>query len=141
MKIAKTLIGGVAALGLATAVYAGSSQDQQDNTAQNLQNTNAASQMQNQGQAQQQVDINSANAKDIAKAFNGFGKKRAQAIVAFRDQNRQQNPSFQFNSANDLSQVKGISSRFVKNNNQQLHQAFSFDNADNNGNNNNRRFN
>ena len=54
------------------------------------------------------IDINKASAKDIARVFNGFGKKRAAAIVTFREEHGD------FKSLNDLAHVKGISKQMVK---------------------------
>lgn len=48
------------------------------------------------------VNVNSANAEQIAEALNGIGMARAQAIVAYRDSNGM------FTSADDLVAVKGI---------------------------------
>src|SRR5919112_750383 len=48
------------------------------------------------------VDINTADADTLAKELKGIGKARAEAIVAFRNENGP------FKSADDLALVKGI---------------------------------
>jgi competence protein ComEA len=48
------------------------------------------------------VNINTADAKTLAKALNGVGEVKAEAIVAFREANGA------FASAEDLGKVKGI---------------------------------
>lgn len=53
------------------------------------------------------IDLNRASAKEIAK-FKGFGPKRSQAIVDYR------NIHGIFKKFDDLSLVKGISKRFVE---------------------------
>ena len=61
-------------------------------------------------QAQQQVNINSASAVDIAKALKGVGLKTAEAIVAYRDANGA------FKSLESIAMVKGIGSKTLKKN-------------------------
>ncbi len=48
------------------------------------------------------VNINTADAEQIAEALNGVGMSRAMAIVAYRDSNGN------FSSAEELIAVKGI---------------------------------
>ena len=57
-----------------------------------------------------QVSINSASAEDLAHAMNGVGLKKAQAIVAYRDE------SGPFKTLDDLKQVPGIGSSLVERN-------------------------
>lgn len=57
---------------------------------------------------QVKVNLNEANAKRIAKKVKGIGLKRAEAIVAFRESHGP------FKDLKSLSEVKGISKRFVK---------------------------
>lgn len=57
-----------------------------------------------------QVSINSASAEDLAHAMNGVGLKKAQAIVAYRDE---YGP---FKTLDDLKQVPGIGSSLVERN-------------------------
>jgi len=57
-----------------------------------------------------QVSINSASAEDLAHAMNGVGLKKAQAIVAYRDE---YGP---FKTLDDLKQVPGIGSSLIERN-------------------------
>ena len=65
-------------------------------------------------QAQQQVDINSASAAEIAASLKGVGLKTAQAIVAYRDANGA------FESLDALTMVKGVGGKTVKKNKQRI---------------------
>ncbi|CAK0780562.1 competence protein ComEA [Gammaproteobacteria bacterium] len=56
------------------------------------------------------VDINSADATSIAKAIDGVGPVKAQAIVSYREKNGP------FATVDDLTKVKGISKKIVDNN-------------------------
>lgn len=56
------------------------------------------------------VDINTATASEIASAMKGVGDKKAQAIVAYREQNGP------FKSIDQLSDVKGIGTATVDKN-------------------------
>ena len=56
------------------------------------------------------VSINSASADDLARAMNGVGLKKAQAIVGYRDE---YGP---FKTIDDLKQVPGIGSALVERN-------------------------
>ena len=53
------------------------------------------------------VDINRANAKELAKALQGVGEARAEAIVEYRSAHGS------FASIDELVQVEGIGSRIV----------------------------
>lgn len=57
------------------------------------------------------VNINTADAQDISKSLKGIGKKRAEAIVAYRTKNGP------FKSVDDLTNVKGISKKVIEKNN------------------------
>jgi competence protein ComEA len=56
------------------------------------------------------VDVNSADAATIAKALNGVGQKKAEAIVAYRKEHGA------FKSADELTHVKGVSQKLVDKN-------------------------
>lgn len=56
------------------------------------------------------VDINTADAKTIARELQGIGLARAQAIVAYRDKNGP------FKSADDLRKIKGIGAQVIDQN-------------------------
>jgi competence protein ComEA len=56
------------------------------------------------------VNINTADAETLILELKGIGQKRAQAIIAFREQNGP------FKSIDDLAKVKGISKKIVEQN-------------------------
>lgn len=58
----------------------------------------------------QPVNINKANAKEIAQSLNGIGQKKAEEIVKYRTKNGP------FKSAKDLINVKGIGAKTVEKN-------------------------
>ena len=60
------------------------------------------------------VDINTADAELLSTAINGVGPKRAEAIVAYRDEHGA------FQSVSDLTQVKGIGLKIVEANRDNL---------------------
>lgn len=60
--------------------------------------------------APQRVNVNTADAATIANTLNGVGLKKAQAIVAYREANGR------FDSAADLTKVKGIGPAIVDKN-------------------------
>ena len=61
-------------------------------------------------QAQQQVNIKSASAIDIANALKGIGLKTAEAIVAYREANGA------FESLESITMVKGVGGKTLKKN-------------------------
>ena len=65
-------------------------------------------------QTQQQVNINSASASELASSLKGVGFKTAQAIVAYRDANGA------FQSLDALMMVKGVGSKTIKKNIQRI---------------------
>ena len=56
------------------------------------------------------VNINAADAADIAENLKGIGSKKADAIVKFRDTNGE------FKAIEELEQVKGIGSKTIEKN-------------------------
>jgi competence protein ComEA len=56
------------------------------------------------------VDVNTADAKTLAKELDGIGLSKAQAIVEYRNANGP------FRSADDLTKVKGLSRKTVDRN-------------------------
>ncbi len=60
------------------------------------------------------VNINTADAKTISKSLNGIGMKKAQAIVAYRDQKGN------FKSYQDLVKVKGIGDKTIAKNKSEI---------------------
>lgn len=65
------------------------------------------------------VNLNKADAKHIAKKVKGIGQKRAEAIVAYRESHGP------FKDLNALSEVKGISKRFVKKHLTEIESSYS----------------
>ena len=63
---------------------------------------------------QQQVDINTASAGEIAASLKGVGLKTAQAIVAYRDAHGA------FQSLDALTMVKGVGRKTIKKNKQHI---------------------
>lgn len=60
------------------------------------------------------VNINTADAQEMADSLNGIGMKKAQAIVTWRETNGN------FKTVNELSQVKGIGSKTVEKNKEDI---------------------
>ncbi|MBT4838040.1 MAG: helix-hairpin-helix domain-containing protein [Methylococcales bacterium] len=56
------------------------------------------------------VNVNSANAEDIAESLNGVGNKKALAIIAYRSTHGE------FTTIDSLIQVKGIGEKTVSKN-------------------------
>jgi competence protein ComEA len=56
------------------------------------------------------VDINTADAKTIAKELDGIGMSRAQAIVEYREKHGA------FKSIDDLKKVKGVGAKTLEQN-------------------------
>lgn len=65
------------------------------------------------------VNINTADATAIAGKVKGLGEKRAEAVVAYRNEHGA------YKSFDDLAQVKGIGESFVKTHMDALNQAFT----------------
>lgn len=60
------------------------------------------------------VDVNSADAKTLARELDGIGMAKAEAIVSYREKNGP------FKSADDLSKVKGLGKKLVDQNKSNL---------------------
>ena len=56
------------------------------------------------------VNVNTADAKTLAKELNGVGRAKAEMIVAYRQQNGR------IDSADELQQVKGIGRKTIDKN-------------------------
>jgi competence protein ComEA len=56
------------------------------------------------------VDVNSADAKTLARELQGIGMAKAEAIVSYREKNGP------FKSADDLAKVKGLGKKLVDQN-------------------------
>ena len=66
------------------------------------------------GQVQEQVNINTASAGEIAASLRGVGLKTAESIVAYRDAHGD------FQSLDALTMVKGMGSKTVSRNKQRI---------------------
>jgi competence protein ComEA len=60
------------------------------------------------------VDINTADAKTLARELQGVGMAKAEAIVSHREKNGP------FKSADDLAKVKGVGKKIVEQNKSNL---------------------
>ena len=56
------------------------------------------------------VDVNSADAKTLARELQGVGMSKAEAIVSYREKNGP------FKSADDLAKVKGLGKKLIDQN-------------------------
>ena len=56
------------------------------------------------------VDVNTADAKTLAKELDGVGMSKAEAIVSYREKNGP------FKSADDLAKVKGLGKKLIEQN-------------------------
>jgi len=56
------------------------------------------------------VDVNSADAKTLARELQGVGMAKAEAIVSYRQKNGP------FRSADDLAKVKGLGKKLIDQN-------------------------
>lgn len=64
------------------------------------------------------INLNKADILTLTGSFKGIGRKRAEAIIAYRDSHRG------FKSINELAAVKGIGQRFVDRNIKKLTAIF-----------------
>ena len=60
------------------------------------------------------VDINTASAEELSAGLKGVGPKRAEAIVAYRDEHGS------FQSVDELSKVSGIGKKLLEANRENL---------------------
>lgn len=60
--------------------------------------------------ATQTVNVNTADAAQLASALSGVGEKKAQLIVDWRQEHGH------FNTLNDLAKVKGLGSKLIERN-------------------------
>ncbi|MCC5016078.1 MULTISPECIES: ComEA family DNA-binding protein [Legionella] len=65
------------------------------------------------------VDLNKADINTLAKAFKGIGRKRAEAIIKYRESNGS------FKSVEELSHVRGLGKQFVEKHLLQLQEVFT----------------
>jgi competence protein ComEA len=60
------------------------------------------------------VDVNSADAKTLARELDGIGQAKAEAIVSYREKNGP------FKGAEDLAKVKGLGKKLIDQNRSNL---------------------
>ncbi len=60
------------------------------------------------------VDVNTADAKTLARELQGIGMSKAQAIISYREKNGP------FKSVDDLAKVKGLGKKLVDQNKSNL---------------------
>jgi competence protein ComEA len=65
------------------------------------------------------INLNKADAKVLSHSYRGIGKKRAEAIVNYREKHGS------FKSIEDLAQVRGIGKQFVKKHLKELEGVFT----------------
>lgn len=64
------------------------------------------------------IDLNKADLSSLIGSFKGIGKKRAQAIIVYRDSHQG------FKSLEELAEVKGLGQHFVTANREKLKEVF-----------------
>ncbi len=65
------------------------------------------------------IDLNKADLTALIGSFKGIGKKRAQAIIAYRDSHHG------FKSIEELAEVRGLGQHFVVANREKLNEVFT----------------
>lgn len=65
------------------------------------------------------IDINHADITALTGSFKGIGKKRAQALIDYREQHGG------FKSLEEISDVKGFGAKFMEKNKEQLQEVFT----------------
>ncbi|WP_058535651.1 ComEA family DNA-binding protein [Legionella saoudiensis] len=68
--------------------------------------------------ASKKIDLNKVDVSALIGSFKGIGKKRAEAIIAYRTSHQG------FKSIEELAEVKGIGQRFVTANKEKLKEIF-----------------
>lgn len=64
------------------------------------------------------IDLNHANVAALTGSFKGIGKKRAEAIIAYRESHQG------FKALEELAEVKGFSQKFIEKNHDKLKEVF-----------------
>lgn len=64
------------------------------------------------------IDLNAANVDQLTGSYKGIGKKRAEAIIAYREAHRG------FKSIEELAEVKGLGQHFLDKNREGLNNVF-----------------
>jgi competence protein ComEA len=71
---------------------------------------------------QTRIDLNHANSEALSHTIKGIGPKKAEAIVAYRDEHHG------FKSLDELREVKGIGDKFMEKNKTEIEQTFTLSN-------------
>lgn len=72
-----------------------------------------------QSTVSEKIDLNKADVATLTGSFKGIGKKRAEAIIAYREAHQG------FKSVEELSEVKGIGQHFLEANADKLKETYS----------------
>lgn len=64
------------------------------------------------------IDLNKADLSSLIHSFKGIGKKRAEAILAYRDSHQG------FKSIEEFAEIKGFGQRFLEANREKLKKVF-----------------
>jgi competence protein ComEA len=67
---------------------------------------------------QPKINLNTANVQQLIQTVKGIGKKRAEAIIHYRETHGQ------FKSVEDLANVRGLGKSFVQSHKTQLQEKF-----------------
>lgn len=108
MKFTRILAIALAAGLASTVAFAEDAATDTQTPAAQTQTTDSAATTSTDAAKTDMVNINTADAKTIAKELSGTGKRRAEAIVDYREKNGQ------FKSVDDLMNVKGITKRWME---------------------------
>ncbi len=65
------------------------------------------------------IDLNKADLSTLTGSFKGIGKKRAEAIIAYRDSHQG------FKSIEELAEVKGLGQHFMESNRAKLNDTYA----------------
>ncbi|WP_298625032.1 helix-hairpin-helix domain-containing protein [uncultured Legionella sp.] len=71
-----------------------------------------------QASVSHKINLNHADLSTLTGSFKGIGKKRAEAIIAYRESHKG------FKSVEEFAEVKGFGQKFVDKNREQLKQVF-----------------
>ena len=64
------------------------------------------------------IDLNKAQLAELTRSFKGIGKKRAEAIIAYRESHHG------FKSIEELAEVKGLGQGFMDKNREKLNKIY-----------------
>lgn len=78
----------------------------------------AATPTQQASKQQVKINLNTADLATLTGSFKGIGKKRAEAIIAYRDSHKG------FKSVEELAEVKGLGQHFMESNREKLNETY-----------------